>query len=96
MPPFPSLAVTPQLVAHPKLGVLADVANESGRWAIEPKVDGIRGLLVYVPDGTIETRNRKGRTTWLAAPPLVRDGRADRGSSGLAPATMAANEERPG
>ena len=30
------------------------------RWAIEPKVDGVRGLVAYLPDGTLEMRNRPG------------------------------------
>jgi hypothetical protein len=35
------LKVTPQLLANPGVGVLADVAKETERWAIEPKVDGM-------------------------------------------------------
>jgi bifunctional non-homologous end joining protein LigD len=61
--------VLPQLVANPGLGVLADVAREPDRWAIEPKVDGIRCLVAYLPDETIETRNRQGeRRDWLRHP----------------------------
>jgi ATP-dependent DNA ligase len=33
---------------------------------IEPKVDGVRGLLAFLPDQNIETRNRRGvRRDWL-------------------------------
>jgi len=53
-----SLPVLPQLVANPGLRVLPDVAQEPDRWAIEPKVDGIRCLVAYLPIETLETRNR--------------------------------------
>jgi ATP-dependent DNA ligase len=40
--------------------------REPERFACEPKVDGVRGLVVYQPDGSIETRNRRGeRRDWL-------------------------------
>jgi hypothetical protein len=72
VPPSLSLTVAPQLVANPGIGVLADVAREPGRWAIEPKVDGIRCLLAYLPDTTIETRNRRSeRRDWLRHPSLA-------------------------
>jgi ATP-dependent DNA ligase len=36
------------------------------RYACEPKVDGVRGLVIYGPEDTIETRNRRGeRRDWL-------------------------------
>lgn len=35
-------------------------ADEPEHWAIEPKVDGVRGLVVFRPDGILETRNRHG------------------------------------
>lgn len=39
---------------------------EPERFACEPKVDGVRGLIVYGPGGTLETRNRHGiRRDWL-------------------------------
>jgi hypothetical protein len=39
---------------------------EPGRYACEPKIDGVRGLVVYGPDGSLETRNRSGiRRDWL-------------------------------
>jgi hypothetical protein len=52
-----SLPVAPQLVANPGFGVLADVAHEPDRYAIEPKVDSIRNRLGRSPlawskDGT--------------------------------------------
>jgi hypothetical protein len=37
-----SRAVTPQLLANPGLGVFAEVAKDPDRWAIEPKVEGVR------------------------------------------------------
>jgi ATP-dependent DNA ligase len=59
----------PQLLANPGVSVLADVAKDLGRWAVEPKVDGIRCLVVYLSDETIETRNRQGeRRDWLRHP----------------------------
>ena len=59
----------PQLLANPGVGVLADIAKDPDRWAIEPKVDGIRCLVAYLPDETIETRNRQGeRRDWLRHP----------------------------
>ena len=31
------------------------------RFAIEPKIDGVRGLIVFRPDRVVETRNRRGQ-----------------------------------
>ena len=45
MAPSLSLPVKPQLLANPGLAVLADVAKEPHRWAIESKV-GSKGLVV--------------------------------------------------
>jgi hypothetical protein len=44
------------------------------RYAIEPKVDGVRGLLSFDSDG-ISIRGRKGqlRERWLACQPFRRD-----------------------
>jgi ATP-dependent DNA ligase len=42
---------------------------------VEPKVDGVRGLVVFQPDGSLEMRNRRGiRRDWL---------RGDRFEAGL-------------
>ncbi len=54
------LDVIPQLVANDgRRGLLAAIAHPD-RFAIEPKIDGVRGLIVFRPDGVIETRNRRG------------------------------------
>jgi bifunctional non-homologous end joining protein LigD len=46
--------------------VLRVAITDPERYACEPKVDGVRGLVVYQPDGLIETRNRRGeRRDWL-------------------------------
>jgi ATP-dependent DNA ligase len=59
-------AVMPQLVANDGARALRLAINDPERFACEPKVDGVRGLVVYQPDGSIETRNRRGeRRDWL-------------------------------
>lgn len=56
----------PQLVANDGARALRQAIAEPERFASEPKVDGVRGLVVYQPGGTIETRNRRGeRRDWL-------------------------------
>jgi ATP-dependent DNA ligase len=58
--------VTPQLVANNGFRALRAAIKEPERFAYEPKVDGVRGLVVYQPGGTVETRNRRGeRRDWL-------------------------------
>ena len=58
--------VTPQLVGNTGLRVLRAAIAEPERFACEPKVDGVRGLVVYGPGGYLETRNRSGiRRDWL-------------------------------
>jgi ATP-dependent DNA ligase len=58
--------VTPQLVGNNGLRALRLAVTDPERFACEPRVDGVRGLVVYQPDGTIETRNRRGeRRDWL-------------------------------
>src|SRR5712691_1662248 len=60
------LNVLPQLVGNRGLAGLQLAIADPHRYAIEPKVDGVRGLLVFLPDGTMETRNRRGiRRDWL-------------------------------
>jgi hypothetical protein len=60
------LDVLPQLVGNRGLAGLKLAVAEPDRLAIEPKVDGVRGLLAFLPDGTMETRNRRGiRRDWL-------------------------------
>lgn len=59
-------AVVPQLVANDAPRVLRKAIADPERFACEPKVDGVRGLVVYGPERTIETRNRRGeRRDWL-------------------------------
>jgi ATP-dependent DNA ligase len=58
--------VTPQLVANNGLLALRAAIADPDRFALEPKVDGVRGLVVYAPGRVIETRNRHGvRRDWL-------------------------------
>ena len=57
--------VTPQLVANNGTAALRAAIADPERYACEPKVDGVRGLVVYGSDG-LETRNRHGvRRDWL-------------------------------
>jgi ATP-dependent DNA ligase len=59
-------SVIPQLVANNGVRALQAAIAEPERYACEPKVDGVRGLIVYQSDGSIETRNRRGeRRDWL-------------------------------
>lgn len=58
--------VTPHLVANNGLAALRAAIADPDRYVVEPKVDGVRGLVVYRDDRTIETRNRHGvRRDWL-------------------------------
>jgi ATP-dependent DNA ligase len=60
------LEVLPQLVGNRGLAGLQLAIAEPGKWALEPKVDGVRGLLAFLSDGMMETRNRRGiRRDWL-------------------------------
>src|SRR5215207_8247600 len=59
-------AVRPMLVANNGKAALRAAIADPERYACEPKVDGVRGLVVYGPDGALETRNRNGiRRDWL-------------------------------
>lgn len=59
-------AVTPQLVANTGVRALRAAIADPERFILEPKVDGVRGHVVYGPGGTLETRNRRGeRRDWL-------------------------------
>ncbi len=58
--------VLPQLVGNDGLSAFRSAIAEPDGWAVEPKVDGVRGLVVFQPDGSLETRNRRGiRRDWL-------------------------------
>jgi hypothetical protein len=55
------LDVLPQLVANDGLRTLRAAIADPRRYAIEPKIDGVRGLIVFRPDGVVETPNRRGQ-----------------------------------
>jgi bifunctional non-homologous end joining protein LigD len=58
--------VLPQLVGNRGIASLKLAVTDPMRYAIEPKVDGVRGLVAFLPDRTMETRNRRGiRRDWL-------------------------------
>ena len=62
--------VIPQLLAAGGLRPLHAAIAEPTRFAMEAKVDGVRGLVVF-DGGRIETRNRRGeRRHWLHGQPL--------------------------
>jgi hypothetical protein len=60
-------AVLPQLVANNGMAALRAAIADPDRYACEPKIDGVRGLVVYSPGGLLETRNRHGTGRWLAS-----------------------------
>src|SRR5688572_26980886 len=56
----------PELVANDGARALRQAIDDPERFACEPKVDGVRGLVVYMPDRTIKMRNQRGeRRDWL-------------------------------
>jgi hypothetical protein len=55
-------SATPQLVRNTGLRSLRAAIAEPHRFACEPKVDGVRGPIVYGPGGTLETRKVKDRS----------------------------------
>jgi hypothetical protein len=55
------LEVLPQLVANNGRRALRAAITDPERYAIEPRNDGVRGLIVFRPDGVIETRNLSTR-----------------------------------
>jgi ATP-dependent DNA ligase len=67
---------TPQLVGNEGLRALRAAIAEPRRYAIEPKVDGVRGLIVFQPDGSIEAPNRRGQVRAWIRDPAFRDGLA--------------------
>ena len=55
-----------KLVANTGVRALRAAIADPNRFVLEPKVDGVRGLVVYGPGGRLETRNRRGeRRDWL-------------------------------
>jgi ATP-dependent DNA ligase len=60
--------LVPQLVGNDGIRALQAAIADPDSYALEPKVDGVRGLVVFQPDGHLETRNRQGlRRDWLRA-----------------------------
>ena len=58
--------VVPQLVANDGTRALRQAIADPDRFACEPKVDGVRGLVVYQPGRVLEMRNRRGeKRDWL-------------------------------
>jgi ATP-dependent DNA ligase len=58
--------VVPQLVANDGARALRQAIADPDRFACEPKVDGVRGLVIYQPGRSVEMRNRRGeRRDWL-------------------------------
>ena len=57
----------PQLVSNDGVAMLRAAIASPDRYAIEPKVDGVRALVTFGPEG-VEVRGRKGRlrSSWLA------------------------------
>ena len=59
-------SVVPQLVANDGARALRQAIADPDRFACEPKVDGVRGLVVYHPNRVMEMRNRRGeKRDWL-------------------------------
>jgi bifunctional non-homologous end joining protein LigD len=59
-------SVVPQLVANDGTRALRRAIADPERFAFEPKVDGVRGLVVYQPGRVLEMRNRRGeKRDWL-------------------------------
>jgi ATP-dependent DNA ligase len=69
--------VTPQLVANDGVKAMQRAIADPTSYAIEPKVDGVRGLLVFREDGVVEARNRRGLSRdWFRHEPFRRGIRA--------------------
>ena len=66
-------AVVPQLVANDGAKALRQAIADPDRFACEPKVDGVRGLVIYQPEHVLEMRNRRGeKRDWLRGDPFER------------------------
>src|SRR3954454_24293728 len=58
--------VLPMLVANNGTAALRAAIADPDRYVVEPKVDGVRGLVTFGPGRLVETRNRHGiRRDWL-------------------------------
>ena len=74
------LNVIPQLVANNGPAALRTAIADPLRYACEPKVDGVRGLIDYAV-GSVETRNRRGeRRDWLRGNDFEAEKRGKTGS----------------
>ena len=60
-------AIVPQLVANDGTRALRQAIAEPDRFAYEPKVDGVRGLVVYQPERVVR-REAKSATGSAATP----------------------------
>jgi ATP-dependent DNA ligase len=61
----------PQLVGNDGVRTMRRAIAEPERFAIEPKVDGVRGMVSLLPGGVIEVRNRQGKVRdWFQRSPL--------------------------
>jgi hypothetical protein len=59
--------VTPELLANDGAKALRQAIADPERFAC-PKVDGVRGLVIYQAGRVMEMRNRRGdKRDWLAA-----------------------------
>jgi bifunctional non-homologous end joining protein LigD len=52
--------VLPQLVAGNGVAALRAAIADPDRFIVEPKVDGVRGLVTFTPERVVEMRNRHG------------------------------------
>jgi len=58
--------ILPHLVANNGVAALTLAIADPQRYVVEPKVDGVRGLVAFTPELVVETRNRHGvRRDWL-------------------------------
>ena len=58
--------VVPRLVANDGVSALRQAIADPDRFACEPKVEGVRGLVLYQPGRIMEMRNRRGeKRDWL-------------------------------
>jgi hypothetical protein len=68
------LDVLPQLCGSAGLKPLRAAIGDPTRFAIEPKVDGVRGPVIYEPGGVLTARNRSGQPRrWLREQTLAHE-----------------------
>jgi bifunctional non-homologous end joining protein LigD len=67
----------PQLVGNDGIRAMLRAIAEPSAYAIEPKVDGVRGFLVFREDRVLEARNRRGEVRdWFRREPAASSFRA--------------------